>query len=163
MNADEVVRKCGRGWGLAVGGAALVVGLASLPPFLEEPARAVLMQAFAGVCHQLPERSAQLGGVPLAVCHRCYGIYWGLLAATLCFPLLPARLHPVLHRRLGPVLLVSLFPPGIDWLGGVLALWSSPPPVRLLTGAVFGVAAGYALARALSRTLDRPRAARQAT
>src|SRR5690554_5100411 len=41
---------------------------------------------FRGVCHQQPERSLQLGGVPMAVNARCSGIFSGLLAGWLLIP-----------------------------------------------------------------------------
>ena len=40
---------------------------------------------FSFFCHQSPERSFALAGLPLAVCHRCSGIYLGLFAAP-CSP-----------------------------------------------------------------------------
>lgn len=137
-----------RGWGLALAGSGLLVLLATLPPFVGEGARAALMQAFSAACHQMPERSPHLHGVVLAVCHRCYGIYWGLPLAALLFLWLRRW-----DRRLGPaapwLVPLSLVPPGLDWLGDVVGLWVNTPWSRLLTGGVFGLVAGYYLARAL--------------
>lgn len=137
-----------RGWLLAVGVGFVLVGLASLPPFVGAEAREMLMAAFAPVCHQMPARSPHWHGVALAVCHRCYGIYWGLPLAALGFLAL-RRWDHVLGRRAGLVLLLALVPMGIDWGGDVAGLWTNTPVTRLLTGGVFGLAAGYYLARAL--------------
>jgi uncharacterized membrane protein len=66
-------------------------------------AGALLRAAFAGVCHQIPERSFTLLGEPVAVCHRCLGLYAGGIAGLLLLPWLP-RLHRWLlerPRRLG--------------------------------------------------------------
>ncbi len=38
---------------------------------------------FSAICHQLPERSWNLAGSPLAVCIRCTSIYLGFLLGTL--------------------------------------------------------------------------------
>jgi len=54
------------------------------------------------------------------------------------------------------VLSASVVPPGVDWLGGLMNLWVNTPTSRIATGAVFGVAAGYYLARAFADALARP-------
>ena len=38
---------------------------------------------FSSVCHQMPDRSFIFSGFPFAVCHRCSGIYLGLILGTL--------------------------------------------------------------------------------
>ncbi len=142
------------GWLVAVLGAGLVAGLAVLPPFVSEGWRAALMQAFSGVCHQLPARSPHWHGVQLAVCDRCFGIYGGLLAGTLLYPFLLSW-DAFIGRRLGPLLLVAGLPAAIDWGGDVVGLWVNTPAGRFATGAIFGIAAGVCLARALGRALQR--------
>ena len=42
------------------------------------------------VCHQDPERSIHLLGAPLAVCHRCTGLYIGFTLGVASWPWLPA-------------------------------------------------------------------------
>ncbi len=42
-----------------------------------------LYQAFAPFCHQIPQRSWEIQGYPLAVCARCCGVYGGLFLAAL--------------------------------------------------------------------------------
>lgn len=123
--------------------------LAALPPFLGEPWRVALMQAFHAVCHQLPDRSFAVGGVPLAVCHRCTGIYLGLFAGALAFPLL-ARFDARLWPRSRGLLALSLAPMALDWGGDALGLFVNTPLSRTLTGAVFGVVAAYLLAHGLA-------------
>lgn len=47
------------------------------------PREAALVYAFAaGVCHQRPERSFHLAGMPLPVCARCAGLYASGAAAA---------------------------------------------------------------------------------
>lgn len=141
------------GWSLALGLAVVVVGLASLPPFVGPDLRAALMQGFSTMCHQFPSRSPHIDGVPLAVCHRCFGIYAGLPLAVLGF-LLMGRWDETLGRYAPLLLFGALVPPGLDWLLDVLGVWHNTPLSRLATGAIFGLVAGYYLARAFSQAFD---------
>lgn len=93
---------------------------------------------FGFLCHQKPERSFWLGGHQLAVCSRCFGVYFGLLAGFLAYPL---------WRRLDetePVarfwLFLSLVPIGIDWSLGVIGIWENTHFSRFSTGLILGVA-----------------------
>ena len=138
------------GWGLALALTGLLLVLATLPPFVGHGWRTLLMQGFSAACHQIPERSPVVGGVPLAVCHRCYGIYWGLPLAALVFLGL-TRWGAFLNRYAGLVLLGALIPTSLDWLLGALGFWHNTPLSRLATGGLLGLAAGYYLARALSQ------------
>lgn len=133
-----------------MGAAASVILLgASSPPFLSSGARALVMHAFAPVCHQLPGRSPVLDGVQLAVCDRCLGIYGGVLLGILTLGWgrhLWARVRAV--DRV--VLLGSLVPIALDWVGPVLGLWPNAPLSRAGTGLLFGgVAASFAADRLL--------------
>lgn len=145
------------GWALALALSSLIVALATLPPFVGAGFRDVLMQGFSMVCHQLPARSPHVGDVSLAVCHRCYGIYLGLPLAVLGFLTL-ARWDCLLDRYARFILPASLAPAGIDWGLGVLGVVHNTPVSRLATGALFGIVAGYYLARALTEafTAERP-------
>ena len=125
----------------------LVVGVASAPPWLPSAWREAVMGAFAPFCHQMPARSPHLQGVALAVCHRCYGVYWGLPLAVLLAPFL-APWAGWFHRNARYVLLGALLPAGMDWLMGLSGVWSNVPLSRLLTGGLFGLAAGYYLLQA---------------
>lgn len=147
------------GWGLGLGLVTLVVGLISLPPFVGTGAREVLMQGFASVCHQIPERSPALGGVPLAVCHRCFGIYVGLPLAMLLFLGL-ARWDPLLDRYARWILPLALVPAAVDWLLGVLHIWENTPLSRTATGLLVGLVGGLYLARAFGQLFQaRPKPA----
>ncbi len=129
-----------RGWLLALATGLGIVVLATLPPFVGETARTYLMQAFEMVCHQLPGRSPHIDGVQLAVCHRCYGIYWGLPLASLLYLGLKGRR---LDRRVAPLVLgLSLLPMAVDWGGDVAGLFTNTAGSRIVTGLLFGVVAG---------------------
>lgn len=144
---EDVVRFWS-GWGITLGSLLLLVAAATLPPFVSADVREALMRGLSIACHQLPDRSPHVHGIALGVCHRCYGIYWGMPVAAMLFLAL-RRWDGALGRSGGYLLLASLLPPGIDWLGDVLGLWVNTPFSRLATGAVFGLAAGYYLTRAM--------------
>ncbi len=139
-----------RGWIGALAATLLLVALATLPPLVGEGLRLAVMQAFAGVCHQMPERSPHLGGVALAVCHRCYGMYAALALGALAFPFF-RRWDAWASRHAGAVLLLAALPAAADWTLGATGLWTNTPASRLFTGALFGLAAGFYFARALAR------------
>lgn len=101
------------------------------------------MQGFAAVCHQLPGRSPHVDGVQLAVCHRCFGIYWGLPIAAVAYL---AVKRQVRFGKRGPWILgFALIPMLIDWGGDVLGVFSNTPGTRMATGLVFGLVAGLFL------------------
>lgn len=133
-----------------VAAAAVILLGATSPPFLPPAWRAVLMRAFAPVCHQLPGRSLHVDGIPLAVCDRCLGIYVGLLAGVLTIGWGRALWIRVRDAD-RYVLLGSLVPLALDWVGPVLGLWPNGPLSRAGTGLLFGiVAASFVADRLLS-------------
>jgi len=124
--------------------------LALLPPLLPVELQSVVRQCFGSVCHQWPGRSPQIGGVHIALCDRCIGIYLGLVigAAT--------GEGRFLWRTLGGheryLLLGAVVPIGLDWIGPVLGLWANGALSRALTGLLFGtIAASYVADRLLRR------------
>lgn len=127
---------------------------AFLPPLVDGGARVVARQAFALACHQLPARSFAIGGVPLAVCHRCLGIYAGLLAGTLTWPLLGARLRGWVGQRAGAMLLAAGAPAALDWALGVAGLWANTAFTQTGTGALLGAAMGLVFARAIAQAVS---------
>lgn len=127
--------------------------LAVSPPLLSAKWQSIVFHVFSPVCHQIPVRSPHIGGVQLAICDRCTGIYLGLVlgVATVGW-------GRVLWRSAGQysrfVLLGSLLLVGIDWLGAFLDLWTNGPVIRASTGLVFGVvAASFVTDRLLNRAL----------
>jgi len=135
-------------------GAALFLGCGLLlavvsPPFVGEHARQFIMAVFSTVCHQLPDRSPAIDGVQLAVCHRCLGVYAAIAAAPFAFLLL-RRWDAFIQRNARWFILAGVVIPGIDWLGGVVGMWTNTAASRVATGAAFGLTAGYFLCRALT-------------
>jgi uncharacterized membrane protein len=155
MGIQRKSKKWMVGWSLAFVGSTVLLVLATMPAFVGDELRSLLMLAFSGACHQIAERSPHLAGVQLAVCHRCYGIYLALPLAALAFLYLRRWDAPL--NSLAPVLIcVALLVPGVDWLGDVFGLWRNTAPSRLLTGAFFGLVAGYFLSRALAGLFESP-------
>lgn len=134
-------------------GAALlvVVSLSPLLPLLTRhwPVAAPLARAFepwfAIHCERDPARTPSLAGVPLTVCVRCSGIYFGLgLGALLRRPLLAplARWRWVLIAAAAMLLDVVLEEHGLH------GPW---PMVRLLSGLALAYPVGLGLGAALTR------------
>lgn len=124
-----------------------------LPLLVGEPLRTFVMAGFSTVCHQIADRSFHVHGVSLAVCHRCTGIYLGLWLAVLVYPLIKNRVRDT-GRYSGILVLAALVPAGADWISEIAGLWNNTVFSRVTTGLIFGVIAGYLLARALTRTRE---------
>ncbi len=121
-----------RYWFLLAGSLSWLL-LILLPAWLQAagwPEGRALQWLFAPVCHQLPERSFSWGAAPLAVCHRCFGVYGGFALGLLCWPHLP-RLAGRFQRR-SRLLWLFLLPIAID------VLLANQPWDRVLTGALAG-------------------------
>lgn len=93
---------------------------------------------FGMICHQLPERSFHLLEHQLAVCSRCFGVYFGLGVGAVVYPL---------WRRVDDIeplpriwLLASMVPIGIDWSLGVFGVWENNHASRFITGLILGLA-----------------------
>ncbi len=125
-----------------------VLALAFSTPLLGEQGRVIVMGAYRKICHQMPSRSFHIGGTQVALCHRCVGIYAAIPVAIAAFAVL-RRWDGVFAAR--PLLTVgaSLVPMGIDWTLNATGIWTNTPFSRLATGGLFGVAAGYFLARGI--------------
>jgi len=137
------------GWALALAGTLVLLVGAVLPPFVGPGAEHALRVGFQHLCHQLPARSFEVGGVPLAVCHRCVGIYAGLVGGVLSLPAIRnTAAQWIEHDRW--VLLAAVLPATLDWGGDVLGLWSNTVGTRVATGLWFGVLVGVVFARSLA-------------
>ena len=93
---------------------------------------AELVVTFHMLCHQLPERTLSLGGVPMLVCSRCAGLYAGVALGAL-LPL-PKRLLPWGRR----FLLVAIAAAIVDVVTQDAGLHPPFHPVRLATGLLMG-------------------------
>ncbi|MCU1289679.1 MAG: Protein of unknown function transrane [Acidobacteria bacterium] len=102
---------------------------------------------FSYVCHQMPERSFHLAEHPFAVCSRCFGVYFGLFAGFVVYPLL------VKIEKTEPLprfwLFLAMIPIGIDWTLGVFGIWENTHWSRFITGAILGAACAVFIIPAL--------------
>ena len=123
----------------ALGSAGLIV-LAPLALARVQAAGALgLYGGFAVVCHQIPERSFELAGFPLAVCARCAGLYAGFAAGVLLYPL--AR---PLGRAAAPArgwILAAALPTAVDFALGVTGVWANTHLTRFSTACLLGACA----------------------
>lgn len=91
---------------------------------------------FSLLCHQQYDRSFHLYGHKLAVCARCFGVYFGLFAGFVLYPM---------FRRLEQIeppsriwLALSAIPIAIDWLLGFLHVLENTHASRFVTGLILG-------------------------
>ena len=138
-------REVSRGKALAVWGAVAVLCLFVLALVFVAPVALAsnhtflafsIYQGFRYVCHQIPERSFYIMGHPLAVCARCTGIYAGLAAGVIIYPLVRSIRRIETPRRLW--LLLALGPMTMDFSLTFLGIWQNTHLSRFLTGALFG-------------------------
>ena len=128
----------------------LFVALAVAPPFVGLAPRLWIMEGFSWLCHQLPHRSFQAAGSPVAVCHRCTGIYVGIVGGALLYPLV----RPWLSRWLRPALIATAGVMLLDWGVGVLGIWANTVFTQTATGLAFGIAVGWAVTQGVSDLLE---------
>lgn len=130
-----------RAWGVTLAIVFVWVFAIVLAPVASELGWAVagtLYTFFSYICHQIGERSFHLDGHPLAVCSRCFGVYFGLFAGLVAYPL---------WRKIDDVeplpriwLFLSLVPIGIDWSLTIFGIWENNHLSRFITGLILGVA-----------------------
>ncbi len=130
-----------RAWGLAVVIVSVWVGTIIFAPIASDVGWGIsspIYRFFSYICHQIPERSLHLGAHQLAVCSRCFGVYFGLLFGLAIYPL---------WRRIDEIeplprfwLFLSLIPIGVDWSLTVFGIWENTHLSRFLTGLILGVA-----------------------
>lgn len=113
-------------------------------------------QTFSSLCHQIPKRSFWMGGQPMAVCSRCFGIYTGFLAGWLSLPLLG-----VLNIRMPTgyklFFLIILGINIIDVLGNLLGFWQNTLVSRFILGWPVGLAAAVLFAGSFFKRKTKPK------
>lgn len=105
---------------------------------------------FRAICHGLPERSLALFGTTMPVCARCIGVYAGVLAGLMLFPLM-SKLR---ERVMRIVAFAALMPLAIDGLTQLTGLRESTNPLRIATGLIAGLAFGLWILSAVERRGD---------
>jgi len=118
---------------------ALALALAAAPAWAPPAVAWALHDGFAGLCHQIPERSFASGGVAWAVCHRCTGVLAGLVLGLAASGV--AWLRPLAGAPLA-LLVVALAPAAADWAWEAVLSGANTPASRLATGAWAGLGLG---------------------
>ena len=138
-------------WAAAVAVAALWLSAIVGAPILAAGGHSGLAGAiyhfFGFACHQIGERSFHLAGHQFAVCSRCFGVYFGLLAGIAAYPVWRSIDEVESLPRIW--LLLSLVPIGIDWSLGVFGIWENTHLSRFVTGMLLGAACGTFIMPAL--------------
>jgi uncharacterized membrane protein len=88
---------------------------------------------FSLICHQIPDRSYSLLNIPLAVCHRCTGIYFGFFAGSFIKRSFPGR---AINRRVWVGL--ALIPMLLEFGSTFIGIWTGTHFSRCVTGFVSG-------------------------
>ena len=104
------------------------------------------------ICHQRPERSFRLDGVPVPVCARCTGLYFGIpfgLALAMWRQATAGRRRLVSDRAARTALIWAALPTlatvGVEWLTGFVV----PALARFGLGAVVAGVAAWVCAERL--------------
>jgi len=105
----------------------------------------LLNQAAGHICHQQPERSFHIGGLQLAVCARCFGLYLGGAAGTLAAWTQGLSASSRSRRALLVAALPTALTVGLEWVG----IWLLSNAVRFLSAVPLGCAAGWVFVRTL--------------
>lgn len=119
-------------FGILLTAAVCWLGLVVLAPFAAAHQKwwaGLTYSFFRPLCHQLPERSFLWLGYPLAVCHRCTGLYVGFLLGLLLAALIPRfrsllAAHPRMIAAFALPLVIDVFLPNTPlsrFVTGVLA------------------------------------------
>jgi len=103
---------------------------------------------FSNICHQMPSRSFHVLEHKLGVCSRCIGVYFGLFAGALAYPVF--REISTIEPLPRVWLILSMFPIGIDWALTFFGFWENTFFSRFTTGMILGVACAVFIIPALS-------------
>jgi uncharacterized membrane protein len=158
-----------RHWLLIVNtGAALYAGLPWLSPLAKATGHPLigdlLFRLYTPLCHQKPERSFFFCGHQVGFCHRCAAMYTSIVVAGLLFALLRRRIRPTSLKIAGLLLLPMLIDGGthmindlfgLGFRGGGDAIGTLNFWLRMITGALFGVAMLLAVYPRVERDLAR--------
>lgn len=124
---------------------ATVIGLAALAPLLRgtghQTAASLIYIPYRLICHQRDDRSFHLYGEQMAFCERDAAIVSTAVLVGLAFGIV-RRTTTLAPIPFGVVVLFAL-PMAIDGGTQLLGLRESTPGLRLLTGALFSIGAGW--------------------
>lgn len=133
-------------WGILF---VMIIAAPLLMTYAFPAAAATIYFSFSFFCHQIPDRSFMISHYPLAVCHRCFGIYLGFFLGAF----FENRWMHSSVKLCRAFVLAAVLPMGIDFSLEFGGLWSSAPGFRFVTGLVFGCLISPLLVRGLAEML----------
>lgn len=132
----------------------LLIGLAPYLRSMESGWNKLIYAIFAPTCHQIDSRCLTIFGHPMAVCARCLGIYLGFLFGAILFPWWNRRQKTLALPQARTFVCLTI-PIGLDTIGNLLTLWSTPSILRLGLGWVWGMLLPFYLIPGLVDVLTR--------
>ena len=147
----DIKRQAILAWSIGFGLIFVWVFVILLAPFAAENnwtnISAPIYKFFSFLCHQMSSRSLHFHDHQLAVCSRCFGIYFGLLAGFIVYFFIRKieEIEPVARFWL----FLSLIPIGVDWSLTAFGIWENTHLSRFLTGMILGVTCAIFIVPAL--------------
>jgi uncharacterized membrane protein len=93
------------------------------------------------LCHQKLERSFVISGNQMPFCSRCTAIWLGVALGLGLIAFYKIQLS----EKFLFVILIGIFPIGIDGIGQLLGLWESENVIRFITGLLAGGVCGISI------------------
>lgn len=108
---------------------------------------APIYKFFSFLCHQMPSRSFHVENHAFAVCSRCFGIYFGLLAGFVVYLFIRKieEIEPIPRFWL----FLALIPIGVDWALTAFGIWENTHLSRFITGLILGATCAIFIVPAL--------------
>lgn len=95
-----------------------------------------IMLVYKVTCHQMPSRSLFVCDHQMAVCSRCFAIYISFLFGGILFSFIRTKLKPWSLKYY----ILFCIPMAVDGLTQLVGLRESDTTLRVITGAIFGLA-----------------------
>jgi uncharacterized membrane protein len=111
-----------------------VLAAPMLRAYSHPAAAAAVYYSFSFFCHQIPARSFEFLHYPLAVCHRCIGIYGGLFFGSI----LAISYNHISWRKRRFMLAAAIAPLLLDATLPIMGLWTNTWWSRSCTGFILG-------------------------
>jgi uncharacterized membrane protein len=112
------------------------------------PGAVVVYRSAALICHQKPERSFAVNGVPMPVCGRCFGLYVAGASGALAALILGRRTFPDPFTRI-VLLAIAALPMGLSVGLELLGLVQGSNAIRFASAIPLGVIAGWLMEQVL--------------
>ena len=96
---------------------------------------------YSPVCHQDVQRTHHVFHWPMAVCHRCSGVYFSFTLVVLFFPLLKRwRFLASFSVRRSAIFILPMF---LDYMLDVAGVWVNSPISRTVSGSIAGIGLAF--------------------